>query len=192
MQHQLKRDVSRGSQIGCTLVLAIILGALGPFLLFLPSQKEVGSRMVFYIVGAGFSLAAILLVYSFFHQTLALRWQITIVSIDGPHLVRGRRARVHFEQRGPMELESLRASLTGSQWVTTGPGKRETRDLGTTNFLDSGHALIDDALPLRREAVLLVPENAPPTDSDTTWKIEVWGVVKNGADFHHKYPVTIV
>jgi hypothetical protein len=190
--HQLQREMSRGGQIGCTLLTAMVIGGIGAtILLHAYNRPPENGLWVYYVVGAGFCLFAIFLVYAFFHQILALRSPITRVSIDTPQLTRGHRVRVHFEQRGPLELESLRANLIGSQWVRRG-NNRETRDLGTTTFLDSGAAVIDDVLPLRREAVLLVPEDAPPSDDSTTWKIEVWGKVRRGADFHHKFDVKVV
>lgn len=190
--HQLQREMSRGSQIGCTLLTAIVLSGIGVTILAHAYNRERENGLwVYYVVGAGFCLFAIFLVYAFFQQIFALRSPITRVSLDTPQLTRGQRARVHFEQRGPMELESLRANLIGSQWVTRGRN-REARDLGTTTFLDSGEAVIDDVLPLRREAVVTVPEDAPPSDNFTKWKIEVWGKVRNGADFHHKFDVTVV
>ena len=183
----LRRNTSRGRQIGCTFFLALILGGIAVPLLVIASHRPA----ILYLVGGAFALFSVLLFAAAIHQLFALASPITEVQIGSLPLQRGANVRVLLRQRGPMQLESLRANLVGT--ITTRRRKSTFTDtLGTFNFFDSGPVVIEETMPLQRETTLEVPREVLPSGGGVTWQIEVWGKVQGRADFQHVFPVDVV
>lgn len=190
--HPLERNTSRGCQIGCSLFLAVLLGAIGGGAMYKAWQHpETNGNWVIWAVGGAFSLVALFLLYAGIHQIFALKSPLTQVSIEHKQLRRGQRTAFHFRQPGPMELESLRANLVGTRTERHGKNTKYIH-LGTFNFFDSGPVTIDESIPLQRNAHLEVPEDIEPTGDRVSWQIEVWGKVRGRADFQHVFPVEVV
>lgn len=189
--YPLKRNASRGGQIGCTLFITLLLGGIAVPVLRYPSiHPDEDGKVLMYIIGGGFGLFSLLLLYAAIHQLFALRSPVTEVHIAAQPLERGAHVRVLLRQRGPMDLESLRANLVGSK-TTRRRKSTFTDDLGTFNFFDSGPVVVESGLPLQREAVLKVPKEVLPSGGGVAWQIEVWGKVRGRADFQHVFPVEL-
>lgn len=200
----LSRSSSRGAQIGCTLFLALLLGGIGFPVFRYPTTHPQENVGVMYIVGGGFSLVGLLLLYSALHQLFALKTPELTVETETAELIRGQKVRFFFRQPGPVSLQSLRANLVGEErWsVPRGSGSNRTtsyqsRDLGTFNFFDSGPQDVRAELPYEALIEYEVPRELEPSgvregDHVVSWKIEVWGKVRRRADFMHSYDVTIV
>lgn len=189
--YPLERNASRGAQIGCSFFLALLLGALGSGIAHKAwARPETDGNWILWVVGGGFSLVALLLLYTAIHQIFSLKSPVTDVSIEHRKLRRGQRTAVLIRQRGPMELESLRANLVGTKTIRRNKSTF-TEDLGTFNFFDSGPVTIDETIPMQRNAHLDVPKDIDPSAANISWAIEVWGKVRGRADFQHVYPVEV-
>ncbi|HEY0140040.1 MAG TPA: hypothetical protein VGF48_04035 [Thermoanaerobaculia bacterium] len=189
--HPLKRDTPRGAQIGCSLFLALLLGGIGIGITYKAyAHPESDGNWIIWTVGAAFSIIGLLLLYAAIHQLFSVKSPVTEVSLEHKKLLRGRRTAVLIRQRGPMELESLRANLVGTRWIRR---RKSTysEDLGTFHFFDSGPATIDESIPLQRNTHIDVPEDIEPSEPNNTWAIEVWGKVRGRADFQHVFPVEV-
>ena len=197
LRYSLSRKTSRGAQIGCTLALALIVGGIGATAFVLASRhRETEPSFVVYVVGGGFALVGLLLLYSAIHQLFALRTPETIVEIDRDVLVRGGDVQLYFRQPGPAQFESLRANLVGEESWWTGTGKRRRHhvlQLGVFNLFDSGPFEVDATVPYERIAdarIPHVPHASDPAHAET-WQLEVWGKVRGRADFQHVYGVRL-
>lgn len=197
LRYSLTRNASRGAQIGCTLFLALLLGGIAvPVLIAAYRHSETENNFVVYIVGGGFGLVALLLLYSAIHQLFALKTPQTVVEIDSDRLVRGKEVQLYFRQPGPASFESLRANLVGEESWWTGSGKRRSRQvlqLGVFNLFDSGAFDVDDLVPYERIVTVEIPRVPQASDRthDVQWKLEVWGRVRGRADFQHVFPVEL-
>jgi hypothetical protein len=191
----LPRKQSRLGQIGCTFFLALLLGGLGwPIFRYPATHPEEKDMWLMYVVGGGFLLFSLPLLYSAIHQSFALRTRLLTVEVDANVLARGANVQFFFSQPGPVDLESLRANLVGEERKRRGKSTDVTY-LGTFNFLDQGPVDVAGAAPLERTATLHVPESIPPSlevvGHSIRWKIEVWGKVRGRADFQHVYEVEV-
>jgi hypothetical protein len=194
LAYGLSRQSSRGAQIGCTLVLAAILGGIGGTIVYL-ARRNVEPSWVVYVIGGGLALFGLLLLYAAVHQMFAMRTPQTIVEMDTAVLRRGARVAVHFHQAGPASFESLRANLVGEESWWTGSGKHRRHHhvhLGTFNVFDSGPFEVVD-LPFERTVTVEIPQLPYPSNREhgVTWQLEVWGKVRGRADFQHVFPVQV-
>ena len=203
-RYRLERSAPRGAMAGCALLLGVVLTAIGVFPIYMTiTHDEPGKRGFFYIWGGAFIAVGLLLVYSGIHQFLARATPETIVELDAPTLRRGASIEVLFRQQGPVSLESLRANLVGEERWATWVHRDGTRDpswhvrhLGTFNFLDHPAVDIPDLLDVF--ATLDVPPDVKPTRGphgddhrSVRWSIEVWGKVRDRADFMHAFPIVV-
>lgn len=190
---------------GCALTLGIVLVAIGAFPIYMTiTHDEPGERTLYYIVGGGFGLVGLLLLYAGIHQFFAMATPQTIVEMETRTLRRGERVDFLFRQPGPVSLHSLRVSLVGEErwarWVSHGSRRRidwQTKHLGTFNFLDHGSAEVGP-VPLDVLSSLDVPGDIAVSREEhgddrrsITWKVEVWGKVRGRADFRHAFAVTV-
>lgn len=189
--HPLERNAPRGAQIGCSLFLALLLGALGSGITYKAYEHpETDGNWIIWTVGGGFSIVALFLLYAGIHQLFSLKSPVTEVEMEHKKLHRGRRTAFLFRQRGPMQLESLRANLVGTRTVRRNKSTFQ-EDLGTFHFFDSGAVTIDEMVPFQRNGHLDVPEDIDPSGNSVSWSIEVWGKVRGRADFQHVFPVDV-
>jgi hypothetical protein len=194
LRYSLTRNASRSTQIGCTFLLVLIFGGIGVTALIMAHRNE--NNGVVSLVGGGFTLVALLLLYSAIHQLFALKTPQTVVEIDTRELVRGAEVQLYFRQAGPASFESLRANLVGEEHWWTGSGKRRQHhvlQLGVFNLFDSGPFEVDDLTPYERLITVRVPDVPEPSDPEhgVQWQLEVWGKVTARADFQHVFPVSL-
>lgn len=65
MAHRLERNAQPAATAGCALAIGIVLLAIGALPVYMTiTHDEPGSRTFYYIVGGGFGLVGLLLVYS--------------------------------------------------------------------------------------------------------------------------------
>jgi len=182
----LQRNASRTAQIARTFGLAVLLAAIA-----IPILRYADSTL-FHIIAAGFGIVSLLLFYSAIHQLFALRTPQTIVEIDVDGLKRGELFQLHLRQPGGGEFASLRANLVGEErWLGITRNRKRRRmyaHLATVSLFDSGPFLA----PYEQTATVRVPADLPRAtakDRSEHWRIEVWGNVKDRADFQHVFPV---
>lgn len=188
LRYSLTRNASRGAQIGCTFAIALLLGGIGVPILFLAGKGD----GVVYVVGGGFSLVALLLLYSAIHQLFALRTPQTIIEVDRQVFARGEEVIFFIRQPGPASFESLRGNLVGEEswWEGSGKTRRHVvKQLGVFNLFDTGSF----EAPFERELVAEIPrELVVQSEHSIHWQLEVWGKVNGRADFQHVFSVEVV
>lgn len=209
---RLERDTPAGVQAGCTLILGLIVSAIGavPILMTI-RHDEPGERGFFYVFGGVFLLVGVLLLYSGAVQMFARATPETIVELGDRTLRRGQTMKICLQQPGPASMKSLRANLVGEErWATqssrynstTKQSERHTNwhteHLGPFNIIDHGGAEILDRAPLIVPGRFAVPESLTPSHEErgddrrsVTWWIEVWGKVHGRADFNHRFRVVV-
>ena len=196
LRYRLKRETSRGRQIGCILAVVAILGTLSFFILRSVMQHpEEENRWILFVVGGGFGLVATLLFFfGAVQQTLALRTPETIVEMDADALVPGRTVTFFVQQPGSGSYESLRANLVGEERLR----QRKTwssRQFASINLFDSG-PFEGGSAPFEGGVMYEVPRDLEPTKSDLrrriVWHLEVWGKLRGRADFQHVYAISVL
>lgn len=187
--------------MGCGLLMSLILGGVGGFILYMehvhPPSSDQNSAWVTPIVGGGFFLVGVLLLFSVVYGFLASRSPETVVAIDKNELRRGDGVTVHILQPGPIRLKSLRADLFGEELRIRGYTNRVTtrKDLGTFKFFAQDDIVVRKGEVFHRSATLDIPQDIPPSDTfdggTVTWRIEVWGAVRRGFNFRHPFVVKV-
>lgn len=196
LRYQLSRRSSRGAQIGCSLMLSLVLGSLSGFFLYMTwTHPGEGGNWIVYVVCGGFGLVALLLLYGAIHQTFALATPETLAEIDSRAIVPGEMLTIFIRQTGTGEYESIRVNLVGEEQTR----RNQTwtpRHLGTLNMFDSGAFSLDGRSPFEVTFEFLAPPDLEPSMDDgsrrVTWQIELWGKVRGRADFQHVYPIEVV
>lgn len=201
LAHRIPRAENWNATAGCALWLGIALALFGGGICWLSLHND--DRGVPLIVGGGFALVGLFLVYSGIHQRLAMRSKETIFEIDDLPLERGRTRAGLVIQEGPVHLQSLRVNLVCLE-TTTKIVRRKGRDetdrtlqqIWDTNVLDLGAMEIHEGERLQWEVELAVPANAKVTGKHGEWKsvewrVEVWGRVRRRADFMHPFVVEV-
>jgi hypothetical protein len=200
LPYRLQRVVSRQKQFGCNLLLAVVLGgvtALGLSYAFLhPHEENIG---VLYAAASGFGIAAAFRFVSVFRLASADRASLTVVELSAANLRRGETVRFFVQQKGPLSLESLRASLAATESVRFQKGRGfgwKTRPLANINFFDSGPVEISETSPFEHFGSLEVPLDAAPTLIEEArrvwWTIEIAGNVNGLGNFQNAYRVQVV
>jgi hypothetical protein len=207
---RLSRDGSAAAMAGCATMLGVLLIAIGAFPIYMTMKHDgPGEHALYFIVGGGFALVGLLLLYSGVMQQFARATPETIVTADVP-FVRGRRASVTIEQPGPVSLISLRVNLVGEEkWATSRSGRSatsgmtrrdtswHTKHLGTFNVLSVNDVDVGPE-PLVAHGELDVPQDLEPSRErhgddrrSVEWRLEVWGKVRGRADFMHPFVVIV-
>ncbi len=200
LPYRLQRAVSRQKQLGCNLLLAVVLGgiaALGLSYALLHSHEE--NLWVLYAAASGFGIAAAFRFASVLRLASADRASETVLELSAASLRRGEEVRFFVQQKGPLSLESLRASLAATESVrfqdVRGFGWN-TRPLANISFFDSGPVEISATSPFEHFGSLEVPLDAAPTSNEAArrvfWTIEIAGNVHGLANFQHAYRVQVV
>jgi hypothetical protein len=200
LPYRLQRAVSRKKQLGCNLLLAVVLGgitALGLTYALLHRHEE--NVWVLFAFASGFGIAAAFRFASVLRLASADRASETVFELSAANLRRGEEVRFFVQQKGPLSLGSLRASLVAmeSVWGQMGRGVGwTTRSLADINFFDSGPVEITAASPFEHFGSLEVPLDAAPTSNEAArrvdWTIEIAGNVHGLANFQHAYRVHVV
>lgn len=182
---RLKRDRPWGQQVGCSLMIAIVLLGISGTLTAIDPFGGGWMGLAVIVVFGGIGL---LMLFMFVHQLIAMRVPETVVEISPHPVITGVPARVRFTQSGPVRLRSLRANVGWDEKDSEG-----TVFGGTENFLKVRDLEIGESWT---ETVdLVVPENGRPSgwsgDVKTTWKIEIWGHVRFFPDFLHAFVIRV-
>jgi hypothetical protein len=199
--NRLVREMPWKTEMGCGLLISLILGGVGGFILYMehihPPSSDQNNAWVTPIVGGGFFLVGVLLLFSVVYGFLASRSPETVVAIDKNELRRGDRVTVHILQPGPIRLKSLRADLFGEELRIRGYTNNVTtrKDLGTFKFFAQDDIVVRNGEVFHRSATLDIPQDIPPSDTfsggTVTWRIEVWGAVRRGFNFRHPFEVKV-
>lgn len=199
--NRLVRELPWKTEIGCGLLISLILGGVGGFILYMehvhPPSSLAKNAWVPSVVGGGFLLVGVLLFFSMVYASLASRSPETVIAVDKNELRRGGRVTVHILQPGPIRLKSLRADLFGEELRVRGYSNRLTtrKDLGTFKFFAQDDIVVRNGGVFHHSTTLDIPQDVPPSaavDGGTvTWRIEVWGAVSRGFDFRHPFVVKV-
>lgn len=141
------------------------------------------------------ALFGILLFANGLHSLLASRTPPTKLDLGGSPLRPGQSAEVVIRQEGPVRFESLRASLVCER-IERGAGKsRLVTYPCQENFFDSGSYEVPRMGFQEFRATVAVPKDAAPSLISArlivSWRIEMWGKVRGGADFLRPFAVEV-
>jgi hypothetical protein len=207
---RLTRETPFASQLGCTFLIALILGAVAALGIAagISSKDEKGNTWVPYAVGGGFGFFGLLVLWSGIRQLATRGIKETIVEVSSSALHLGQSATVALLQEGPATITSLRANIlcveTTSRMVTT-PGsktgpRREQREryLVQENIFDASHLRVAHGDVWQETREFTVPAEGKPTQGEETddyyvrWCIEVWGKAGLIGSFMHPFPMKVV
>jgi hypothetical protein len=211
LKHRLTRETPFASQLGCTFLIALILGAvaaLGIAAGITSADDEGKNNWVPYVVGGGFGFFGLLVLWSGIRQLATRGIKETIVEVSASALKLGQSAKVALVQQGPASIGSLRANIicveTTSRMVSapgskTGP-RREQREkyLVQENIFDASHVRVAHGDVWHETREFTVPPEGKPTQGEDTddyyvrWRIEVWGRAGLIGSFMHPFPVKVI
>ena len=205
MFSRLARQDPWKAQVGCSLVLALVVAAPGIFIGYMTYfHDHSDKRNALFAFSAIWVIVGLLVLLSGIHQAFAIRSPETIVEIEPSELTPSREVRIRVTQPGPLRLLSLHANLVGEETkyyyargIAGEGGKRTstTRYFGPYRMLEIDRRNIEIGETLQREATFAVPTAAPSVESTEVkirWKIEVWGRVAWWPNFMHPFPVKIL
>lgn len=202
----LVRDTPWTRQVGCGVLIALVLGAVGGAILYATHHyygfwnwdKDAASiafGAVFAGVGAIMALASI-------HQSLAARSPQTQVAIRPGELARFETAELRIRQPGPVRLRSLNARLVCEiaerKESETERGKHywSSRFPYQERIFASGARDVAAGSQFEQTVSFALPSGAQPSKETEnlriTWRIEVWGRVKWWPDFMHPFTVNVL
>lgn len=198
---QLTRDTPWGSVFGRSLILGLVLGALGSGILLLTSRHWQGweDDWIAMAVGAAFVLASLLMFLGAIHQFFAAKVPETEVAIFPGMLPSGSTATLRLRQAGPVRLLSLSACLVCE--IREKHRNRDGKASYTFKYPYQQRIFAADVMAIpagaqvERVVKFLVPQGLPPSDGSleqqVTWRIEVWGKVRHWPDFMHPFTVVV-
>lgn len=210
---RLKRGTPFASQLGCTFLIALILGAVAALGIAagITSADDKGkNNWVPYVVGGGFGFFGLLVLWSGIRQLATRGIKETIVEVSASALQLGQSAKVALVQQGPATISSLRANIicveTTAYMVTVtdkqqGPrSRREVREkyLVQENIFDASHLRVAHGDVWHETREFTVPVEGKPTQGEETedyyvrWRIEVWGKAGLIGSFMHPFPVKVI
>jgi hypothetical protein len=182
-------DAAPAGRVGCLLVLAAVLLAIGGGIVFAyvahPAGK--GDMWVMPVVGGGFALVGALLLYAGVRGARGLKIPEPEVFIDdGVPLLPGAVVQLRLRQRGPMTVDSLQLRvccerLYERQVRANSSATVEDRELLWEQLLaEVKDERIAAGAVLEREVTLRLPADARPTgpataDGTIRWQVEVRG-----------------
>ena len=202
--HRIERETPWAATTGCALAIGVLLTLLGGGILYMalthPDEKAQG---VVYIVGGGFALVGLIVLYSGIHQLFAQAGiKETIFEVGELPLRRGKAVQATIVQEGPIKLLSLRANLVCFEIETrrvqrkNGPSTEKfTQQIADGNLLDEGPIELGPGEKYERSFLMTVAPDARPSGTKgkftIEWKVEVWGRVKSRPDFMHPFVVQV-
>lgn len=214
LKHRLTRETPFASQLGCTFLIALILGAVSALGVAagITSEDDKGeNNWVPYVVGGGFGFFGLLVLWSGIRQLATRGIKETIVEVSASALHLGQSAKVALVQQGPATVSSLRANIicveTTSRMVTATDSKqqgsrsrREVREkyLVQENIFEASHLRVAHGDVWHETREFTVPAEGKPTQGEETddyyvrWRIEVWGKAGLIGSFMHPFPVKVI
>jgi hypothetical protein len=200
--YRIERASPWGAQAGRALGIGLILLAIGGTICgFSLVHDDYGLPLV---VGAGFSLVALLLVYSGIHQFLARAGaKETLFELERLPVERGNVRNGVILQDGPVRLQSLRANVicmeeTRKQVRRNGRTRVERfyKMIWDANVLDEGEVTLNGGERLQRNIAIEIPRHCKPSGEQGNgkaieWRVEVWGRVKGKPDFMHPFVIEV-
>jgi hypothetical protein len=208
LKYRLTRETPFSSQLGCTFLIALILGGVAALGIAagIGSEDEKGSTWVPYAVGGAFGFFGLLVLWSGIRQLATRGIKETIVEVSSSALHLGHSATVAILQEGPATITSLRANIlcveTTSHMVTggkQGPRRQQLeRYLVQENIFDASHLRVAHGDVWQETREFTVPSEGKPTQGEDTddyfvrWRIEVWGRAGLIGSFMHPYPVRVI
>ena len=186
---------------GCGVVIGLALLALGGGIIALSvSHGDYGLPA---IVGGGFAITGLFVLYGGIHQLLASASPETVFEIAALPIERGRRCAGLIVQEGPLDLRSLRVNLVCLEITTrivqrrnSTERSRTTKQVWDTNLLDAGATTVLAGERLQWDVEIEVPRDAMPSGMRdekraVEWRVEVWGRVRRRPDFMHPFVVEV-
>jgi hypothetical protein len=207
---RLTRETPFTSQLGCTFLIALILGAVAALGIAagISSEDEEGNTWVPYVVGGVFGFFGLLVLWSGIRQLATCGIKETVVEVSAKVLHLGETAKVALLQQGPAIISSLRANIlcveTTSRMVTvsgskTGPRREQSeRYLVQENVFDASYLRVAQGDVWQETCEFTVPSKGKPTQGEETddyyvrWRIEVWGKAGFIGSFMHPFPVKVI
>ena len=137
------------------------------------------------------------------YNFLATRNPETIIAVDKNPIARGETLTIHVLQPGPIRLKSLRADVFGEElyvpMLRGDPDETRTtgdrRPLGTFKFFSRDDLAVRAGQSFGATITYDIPTDIQPSGKvghkTTTWRIEVWGSVRNGFNFRHRLVVSV-
>jgi hypothetical protein len=204
---RLPREQPWKAEVGCGFLAGLIPAMVGGFIIYMEHTHPGSNRnaWVAAVVGWGFLATGVVMLLAIAYNFMATMNPETIVSVDKNPIARGDTLTIHLEQPGPVRLESLRADLFGEKLFVpmhfNAPGDRRTvvdrKHLGTFKFFDRENFNVRRGEVFTATATLVIPPEIQRSSKEvnhtsTTWRIEVWGSVRNGFNFRHPFVVEII
>lgn len=199
---RLFRSMPWGFERGGRLLLALFLIGFSGALL-IPIINHWGEKDIVMpaAVVSCFGLVGLLLLYASLHQALAKRSPETMVEVEHFPFQAGEKMRACIIQPGPVKLSSLRANLVCLESGRTGQGRRRRRRspshhlLYQHNVLDLQDVVVRSGETFEQMVTLEIPAEARKSGREQgveiTWRIEVWGKVKNWPGFMHPFTIWV-
>lgn len=206
LQYRLARETPFSSQLGCTFLIALILGAVAALGIVAGSSEDekANNNWVAYFVGAVFGMAALMVLWSGIRQLATCGIKETIVEVSAGVLHLGRPATVALLQQGPATISSLRANIlcveTTTRMVTRGKSRHREqteRYLVQENIFDASYLRVAHGDVWHETREFTVPAEGKPTQGEdiddyfVRWRIEVWGKAGLIGSFMHPFPVQV-
>jgi hypothetical protein len=202
LSHRIPRATPWGAQASCALGIGIVLLLIGGTICFFALKNDDHGLPL--LIGGGFSLVALLLVYSGIHQFFAQQGvKETIFELEDLPVVRGEPRHGIVIQEGPIRLQSLRANVicmeeTRKEVIRDGKKRidRFQKMIWDTNILDEGELTLADMERAQREVVIEIPRTCKPSgeqgqNKSIEWRVEIWGRVKGRPDFMHPFVIEV-
>lgn len=182
-------DAPPAGRVGCLLVLAAVLLAIGGGIVavYVANPAGKGDMWVMPVVGGGFALVGALLLYAGVRGARGLRIPESEVFIDdGAPLAPGAVVQLRLRQRGPMTVDSLQLRVCCErvyerQVRANSSATVEDREpLWEQVLAEVKDERIAAGAVLEREVTLELPADARPTgpatpDGTIRWQVEVRG-----------------
>lgn len=201
-RYRMARSSPWRAQAGCALGIGAVLGLIGGTIVALSLHHDDHGLPL--IVGCGFSLVAVVLLFSGIHQLIASSGiKETILELEDLPVQRGQTRNAIVIQEGPIRLQSLRANVICMEEtrkeVQRKEGKRIERfyrQIWDTNILDEGEVTLNDGERLQRQVKIDIPLNQKRSgeqgnDKAIEYRVEIWGRVQGRPDFMHPFVIEV-
>ena len=202
---RLAREIPAVRHAGGAVLIGVVLTVLGGVGLMLErslAARTGQSEWLAQVVGTGFLLVGLLMLFFAIKMVLITRLPETIVEVDRMPVRAGTPFQVTVRQPGPIRLESLRVNVVGEQ-ITKRRVWRNGRTRTNTdrhlihqdNIIDVRSLAIARGEEVIRQGDATVPAEITLVDleGNTTvvWRLEVWGRVLGWVNFGHPFVITV-
>ena len=201
---RLEREMTAARQAGGATAIGVLLSVLGGGMLIVARIVRAGqSDWLVYVVGTGFLLVGLMMLFFGIKLALITRLPQTIVEVDRMPVRAGTPFQVTVRQPGPIRLESLRLNVMGEQltrrevWRN---GRRRTHKdrhlIHQSNVVDVRDLTIARGAESTSRGEAMVPAEVTLVDIEgdktVTWRLEVWGRVRGWVNFGHPFKIDVV